>query len=146
MSNIPLKERRDVPRAPQPQAYKNGVQQMRPVQQSRANQPQVRQMQRPTNMPPSRTAQPQNMRHMAPRSSAAPQGSKPKQPQKSVPSKKKSSILQRLFGRKTKQSAKKRSAREHTGLGDFLLAFFIAFVFFGIAAIIVCNALISMFT
>lgn len=145
MSNIPTRERRDVPQTHKQPIYQNGTPQTRPTTQGRANQPPVRQMQRPANMPYSRPAQHQNVRPTAPHSRPTLQNAKQKPTHGSKTAHKKQGILQKLFGTK-KPSAKKRRAREHTGLGDFLLAFFIAFVFFGIAAIIVCNALISMFT
>lgn len=144
MSNIPVKDRRIVTHPPQQAAYKNAAPQTRPAQQSRTSQPYTQQMQRPANAQYSRPAQGQNIRPQAPHSSAVSQSAK--QPQKGKQLAKKSSILQSLFSHKKKPAAKARRKREHTGLGDFLLSFFIAFVFFGIAAIIVCNALISMFT
>ena len=41
---------------------------------------------------------------------------------------------------------KKRRQRERTTMGDFLLSFIVALFVFGVAAIFVCNALISLFT
>lgn len=67
---------------------------------------------------------------------------KPIQPPKSTTHKISTAAKSSLPARKKK----KRKQRERTTIGDFLLSFFVALFVFGVAAIFVCNALISLFT
>lgn len=67
---------------------------------------------------------------------------KPIQPPKSTTHKTSTAVKSSSPARKKK----KRKQRERTTIGDFLLSFVVALFVFGVAAIFVCNALISLFT
>lgn len=103
-----------------PPRMQHGVPQQRPMQQPRSNYPagNMRQSGYPARPMPPRAATEQL------------------RPIKAQPSKSAS-------GKKQKS---KRQKKDYSKLKDFLLSFTISLVLFGIAAIIVCNALISLFT
>lgn len=67
---------------------------------------------------------------------------KPIQPPKNAVHKGSTAVKSSTPARKKK----KRKQRERTTMGDFLLSFIVALFVFGVAAIFVCNALISLFT
>ena len=67
---------------------------------------------------------------------------KPIQPSRSAAQRKSAAQKSAAQSRKKKS----RRQREHTTLGDCLLSFVVALFVFGVAAIFVCNALISLFT
>lgn len=139
MANIPIRENQTPPqnrpqkrpaapynyqapygRQSMPPRIQHGVPQQRPVQQPRQSSPagNMRQSGYPARPMPPRAA----TEHLRPIKS---------QPGKTVSSKKQKG---------------KRQKKDYSKLKDFLLSFSISLVLFGIAAIIVCNALISLFT
>lgn len=135
MQNFPTRERtQKAQNQPQRQPQYNAQQrymQGRPVGQPQQPRVQVQQMrygQNPqicTLTPPPAA---ERLRPMKPSSSGA-----KKAP---VPQKRPS----------TTRRKKPSRQRERTTLGDFLLSFFVALFVFGVAAVFVCNALISLFT
>ncbi len=143
MANIPIREKQAPPPSrpsqmppKQPAAYYNRQaqygQQSVPRIQNGAPQPRVGQM--PRANPPIGNVRPNGypMRPMPPRAAAEQLRPIKGQPRNTVPAK--------------KSNAKAKQKKDYSKLKDFLLAFTISLVLFGIAAIIVCNALISLFT
>ncbi len=127
------------------------VQPQRPVQNNvqRPMPPQQRSTQDRAHAQPQRNRIPaQQMRYghteqmHTQNSRSASERIKPIQPPKSTTHKTLAATKSSSPARKKKN----RKKRERTTLGDFLLSFFVALFVFGVAAIFVCNALISLFT
>jgi len=135
MPNFPTREHtHKVPNQPQRQPQYSPHQrpvQGRPTGQSQQPRVQVQQVRYGQN-PQIRTLTPplsaERLRPMKPSSNDT----------KSAPTQKKRP--------QTAHRKKPRRQRERTTLGDFLLSFFVALFVFGVAAVFVCNALISLFT
>lgn len=140
MANIPTQDR---PASPQ-----NRVQQMSPRSAGQYNRP----MQYPPQGVPQRTPQPQRMpqpQQIYPHANNMRQSGYPSAP---MPPRAKAEQLRPIKSQKTDTSVNKKAKsnrprkKDFSKLKDFLLAFTVSLVLFGIAAIIVCNALISLFS
>ena len=130
MPNIPTRERQGQVQNPMPRQPQYSTPQSRQAQSrpQAPTQPRVNvQQQRYNQTPQIRTLTPpsaERIRPIKPATGAA----KSAAPQK------------------TQNKKKQKRTREHTTIGDFLLSFFVALFVFGVAAIFVCNAIISLFT
>lgn len=149
MPNIPTRERSASAQNPQPrQAQHNNPQMRNPSVQTRGTASTRPPQSRPQGQPQQRV-QVQQMRYgqnpqirtLTPPPSA--ERLRPIKPSsgsaKKVPASQKRTV-------QTRKKKKYGRQRERTTLGDFLLSFFVALFVFGVAAIFVCNALISLFT
>ena len=138
MPNIPIREHTRPPQNSQPRQAQYNTSQYNTSQMrsTNARQPQT---QGRTQGQPVRYTQPQGVRSPIGRPSA-----EQLRPMKTG-TKKPNTSAHNTQSIKKKPSRKPRRKRERTTLGDFFLSFFVALFVFGVAAIFVCNALISLF-
>ncbi len=136
MPNIPTREPYARAQNQAPRQGQNGSQQTRP-NQARPQAPTVQQRVQVQQM---RYGQNPQIRTLTPPPSA--ERLRPIKPSQNG-TKKASQQKKHSASARRKSS---RRQRERTTLGDFLLSFFVALFVFGVAAIFVCNALISLFT